>query len=261
VRLTKSIFKFIKRKVNRRFEKLEQKFARYQGKGFVEDDPSNEVALVRQLIGSRLKLGVDVGGNRGDYSAALRRLSADMEIHIFEPSVTNIHKLTERFGSDKKISVIPKALSDSEGSATLHSDVPGSGLGSLIKRRLDHFNIGFEVRESIETVRFENYWKTQLNSRPLDLIKLDIEGHELKALDGMGEALRFTKAVQFEFGGCNVDTRTFFQDFWYFFTDQSFMIYRMSPFGLVNIERYSEIQEFFSTTNYLCLNRNWPGSE
>ena len=261
MRATQSILNFLKRKLNRRFERLERKFARYQGKGFIEDDPSNEVALVEKLIGNRLRLGVDVGGNRGDYSVALRRLFADMEIHIFEPSVTNIHKLTERFGSDKKISIVAKALSDTEGSATLHSDAPGSGLGSLVKRRLDHFNIEFELKESIETVRFENYWINQLACRPLDLVKLDIEGHELKALHGMGEALRFTKAVQFEFGGCNIDTRTFFQDFWYFFTDQSFAIYRMSPFGLVSIERYSEIQEFFSTTNYLCLNRNWPGSE
>lgn len=259
--LTKSLSKFLKRKLNRRFDRLERKLARYQGKGFIEDDPSYEVALVKQLIGGRLQLGVDVGGNRGDYSAALRSFFADMEIHIFEPSATNIHKLTERFRSDKNMIIVPKALSDADGSAILHSDVPGSGLGSLVERRLQHFNIGFEVKESIETIQFEKYWKTRLASRPLDFIKLDIEGHELKALHGMGKALESTRAVQFEFGGCNIDTRTFFQDFWYFFTERSFALYRMSPFGLVNIERYQESQECFSTTNYLCLNRNWPGSE
>lgn len=256
-----SLSKFLKRKLNRRFERIERKFARYQGKGFIEDDPSNEVALIERLLGRRLQLGIDVGGNRGDYSAALRKCFSDMDIHIFEPSVTNIQKLTERFHEDKKITIMPKALSDTEGMATLHSDAPGSGLGSLGKRRLDHFNIGFEVQESIDTVRFENYWKNQLGGRSLDLVKLDIEGHELKALHGMGKALESTRAVQFEFGGCNIDTRTFFQDFWYFFTERSFALYRMSPFGLVNIERYKESQEFFSTTNYLCLNRNWPGSE
>jgi len=97
-----SLSKFLKRKLNRRFERIERKFARYQGKGFIEDDPSNEVALVERLLGRRLQLGIDVGGNRGDYSAALRKCFPDMDIHIFEPSVTNIQKLIERFHEDKK---------------------------------------------------------------------------------------------------------------------------------------------------------------
>jgi hypothetical protein len=104
-------------------------------------------------------------------------------------------------------------LSDEAGSATLFSNEPGSGLGSLTKRKLEHFNIAFDTTETINTVRFEDYWKTTLQCRQLDMVKIDIEGHELTALKRFGGALHVAKVIQFEFGGCNIDTRTIFSRF------------------------------------------------
>jgi len=58
--------------------------------------------------------------------------------------------------------------------------------------------------------------------------------------------------IQFEFGGCNIDTRIFFQDFWYFFKNNNFEIYRITPFGAAHKECYREFEECFLTTNYLA---------
>ena len=103
---------------------------------------------------------------------------------------------------------------------------------------------------------FEDYWKTVLNSQQIDICKIDIEGHELDALVGFGEAIKHISVIQFEFGGCNIDTRTFFQDFWYFFQEKGFDLYRISPIGLIHIPRYRELDEFFFiTTNYLAKRR------
>jgi hypothetical protein len=73
-------------------------------------------------------------------------------------------------------------------------------------------------------------------------------------LDGFGKAVQATNIFQFEFGGCNIDSRTYFQDFWYFFKENNFVIHRITPFGLEKIERYRESDEFFSTTNYIAAN-------
>lgn len=35
--------------------------------------------------------------------------------------------------------------------------------------------------------------------------------------------------VTFEFGGCNIDTRTYFQDYWYFFKTFGFRVFRITP--------------------------------
>jgi hypothetical protein len=84
---------------------------------------------------------------------------------------------------------------------------------------------------------------------------MDIEGNELSALRGFGKALQVTKVLQFEFGGCNIDTRTFFQDFWYFFKENNFDIYRITPFGSDPILQYTELDECFTIANYIAVNK------
>ena len=82
-----------------------------------------------------------------------------------------------------------------------------------------------------------------------------MEGHELDVLRGATEMLREGKVslVSFEFGGCNIDTRTFLQDFWYFFESYGMsMMGRITPTGFVQpLGKYSELYEQFTTTNYL----------
>lgn len=62
--------------------------------------------------------------------------------------------------------------------------------------------------------------------------------------------------VTFEFGGCNIDTRTYFQDFFYFFQDRKMRIARITPAGyLYELESYKEVFEQFRTTNFICYRR------
>jgi FkbM family methyltransferase len=231
---------------------LERIAAYAQGKGYGRATMEQEVRLLQGLLQTQPKLAIDIGGNIGNYTAELRKRNPSLEIHTFEPSATNIEKLTSRFKDDILVTLVPLALSDEAGSATLFSNEPGSGLGSLTKRKLEHFNIPFETKETISTIRFEDYWKTALQSRELDMVKIDIEGHELTALKGFGRALEVTKVLQFEFGGCNIDTRTYFQDFWYFFKERNFDTYRITPLGAQRITRYKESDEYFATTNFIA---------
>ena len=106
--------------------------------------------------------------------------------------------------------------------------------------------------EIIELQRFDNYWEDKYSI--LDYVKIDVEGHELDVLEGFGNLIQRVRLIQFEFGGCNIDTRTFFQDFWYYFTEKEFLIFRITPRGPLLIKNYSEKDEIFLTTNYIALN-------
>jgi len=234
----------------------ERLFAFLQGKGYGSTTIKQEVNLLTKLLNTKPILAIDIGGNVGEYTAELMKNFPLLEIHTFEPSKKNIQKLYTRFKLNKNVTVLPFAISNITGTATLFSNEPGSGLGSLTKRNLEHFNIPFDTVENIDTIRFEDYWKNSLSSRTIDLVKIDIEGHELKALEGFGSAIKFIKVLQFEFGGCNIDTRTYFQDFWYFFKKNNFSIYRITPIGAEYIEKYRESEEVFLTTNYIALNTN-----
>lgn len=237
--------------------KFLEKVATYgQGKGYGAATIAKEVETATSFFTEPPKLAIDVGGNIGNYTAELTKAFNGLEIHTFEPSSVNIAKLNDRFGNIVSITVVPLALSDSRGEAKLYADRAGSGLGSLTKRKLDHFNINFDFSEEIKSITFEDYWENELKSRDIDLVKLDVEGNELKALKGFGAALKSCKVIQFEFGGCNIDTRTYFQDFWYFFVERHFDLYRITPIGCQKIENYAEQDEFFSTTNFIAVNKS-----
>jgi len=232
---------------------LEEQASRLQGKGFGAATTEQEVSAMLATLGRTPTLAVDIGGNLGQYTAALRAVAPELAIHVFEPSPHNLAVLREAFSGDTRITIVPAAVSDAAGSATLFANTPGSGLASLTKRRLDHFNIPFEHEDVVQTVRFEDYWREVLGSAPIDIVKIDVEGHELSVLRGFGAAIRATSVLQFEFGGCNIDTRTYFQDFWYYFKEHGFALYRISPLGLQKVAYYAEADEFFRTTNYIAV--------
>ena len=73
-----------------------------QGKGYGTASIRQENALVHKLLGKSPTLAVDIGGNLGEYTAEIKRRNPNAEIHIFEPSATNIQKLNKRFVKDKK---------------------------------------------------------------------------------------------------------------------------------------------------------------
>lgn len=232
---------------------LEKKLAKAQGKGYGSSSISAEIKSVVKLLGqSQPTLCVDIGGNIGDYSAALVKQFASARVVCFEPSKTNIDILNNRFHQNERITVEPVGVSVEAGTLTLYSDKPGSGLGSLTKRNLENSGKAFEVEETVTIIRFEDYWREQLNSAAIDFMKLDVEGHEMDALLGCGDSINHTQLIQFEFGGSNIDTRTYFQDFWAFFLDHGFKLYRITPFGIASIKRYKEIDECFRTTNFLA---------
>jgi FkbM family methyltransferase len=241
----------IKKFLNTTADRLEFMAQISQGKGWGSGTVNLEVKAAARLLGDNPKLCVDVGGNRGSYTKLLLR-EFKTRVVVFEPNKKNYQILLDTFSSDNRVKVENLALSNKNTVSTLFADSDGSGLASLTKRRLDHFNIPFDFAEQVTTIRFEDYWKDKLGSPEIGLLKLDIEGHELSALDGVGRAIDHIDLIQFEFGGCNIDTRTYFQDFWYFFKQHSFDIFRIGPFGLQKIERYSERDEYFSTTNYFA---------
>ena len=183
--------------------------------------------------------------------------SLDYSIYCFEPSKYTFEQLSHTHNNNAKVTLNNFGLANNEQEATLYSNADGSGLASLTKRRLDHFKIDFNQTEQIKLTTLDTYCKSH-NIKHIHLLKLDVEGHELDVLDGGKEMFsgRHIDMVTFEFGGCNIDTRTFFQDFWYFFTENNMSIYRIMPNAtLYHIAAYQEIHEQFGTTNYIAVTK------
>lgn len=235
---------------------IEQAVSRLLGKGWGSATVEKEFTAALSLLAhNNVNLCVDIGGNKGNYTEQIIKQAPACDVVIFEPATTNVETLRRKFANAPNVKIEQCAVSNEVGSATLYSNEDGSGLASLTQRRLEHLGIDFDNTEIIKTIKFEDYWKSALKSRNIDICKIDIEGHELEALAGFGEAIKHISVIQFEFGGCNIDTRNFFQDFWYFFQENGFDLHRISPIGLIPIPSYRAIDEFFSTTNYLAKRR------
>lgn len=164
----------------------------------------------------------DVGSNKGQFlQLALEQIGTeDFESHCFEPGKRTFDQLAASTKKDERIRLNHMGLGKEQGNAVLHYDTPGSGLASLTKRKLNHFNIHFDEAEKV-TIQTIDHYCADNSIDHIHLLKIDIEGHELDALAG-AKGMFIKKAIDtltFEIGGCNIDTRTFFQDFWYFFNN------------------------------------------
>jgi FkbM family methyltransferase len=239
-----------------RLRRLESLAQNAQGKGWGAMTVTEEVAAVRELLADRADQELvvfDVGANVGAWTHEALRAFPQARIYCFEPSVSAFAELTKAVGTSPRVSLNRLALAETEGEALLYANTPGSGLGSLTKRRLDHFGLDFSHQEPVPVQTLQS-WAASAGVESIDVLKLDVEGHELDVLRGAGELLSRVRVIQFEFGGCNIDTRTYFQDYWYILSDD-FELYRLGPAGPSLLPAYSEQDEVFTTTNFLARRR------
>lgn len=223
---------------------------------------SGETYLLKNLNNIFLKKNdslitvFDVGANAGDYALeAYAFLGSAARIFCFEPSHATCEMLKKNTRGIGSIEVCPLGFSDIEEELELFSDKQGSGLASLYDRRLNHQNIHFQNRETVRLSTIDRFCREN-NIRSITLLKVDVEGHEYKVFEGAAEMIEANAIdlIQFEFGGCNIDSRTFFQDF-YYLLNPKYRLYRLAVDGIVPIDIYNEKYEQFRTTNFIAIHR------
>jgi FkbM family methyltransferase len=233
--------------------RAESRILRWQGKGYGGSSLADEVRAALAFIPAQGAVLFDVGAHKGEWTrAVLSERPGVAAVHAFEPSA-HLWPVIETIG-DPRVNLVKQAASDREGDATLYTCAPGSPLASLALRRLDHMGIVFDQTETVETVMLDRFIERH-DIAEIAFAKFDIEGYELMAFEGAARALSShrIRALAFEFGGCNIDTKTYFRDFWRLLTGFGYRIHRIAPGGrLWPVPSYGEAQECFLTTNYLA---------
>ena len=124
---------------------------------------------------------LDVGANIGWYSLILGKNG--FNIISFEPSKINYYILLKNYclNKDINVTIINEGLDNELTNCTIYH--PSDNIGdAIIFTNLQNININKYIKEEIKLNKLANYI-TYLNNKNLALIKLDIEGSELKALE------------------------------------------------------------------------------
>ncbi len=194
----------------------------------------------------------DVGANTGGYARELIRNFGECEIHCFEPAKKTFDMLSDNLKSHSVI-LNNFGIGSACSEGVLYLCGENSGLASMYERQC----FDEDVRTEKICIRTIDGYCEESDINDVHFMKMDIEGNELQALKGAQRMIRLGKihAIQLEFGGCNLDSRTFFRDFWNLLHEH-YRVYRVLLDGLAEVTEYGDILEIFFCTNYLFVSKN-----
>jgi len=140
-----------------------------------------------------LKKWVIVGGYLGQEVPYILRNYPNCEVIIFECSKKYIKKIKKIFKKNNRVKIIEKAVSNEEGKFSFY-ETNLKGSGSLLKvGSLSKESYGMEQEEVFE-VECTTLDKILIND-DIDVLQLDVQGAELKVLNGATCVLKKTKAI------------------------------------------------------------------
>lgn len=228
--------------------------------GLLKDGEGYFISKLSKKIGKNKELIIfDGGANVGDYSRLLIKYFPKSKIYAFEPLQTNIREFKKKCEIYENIKLIPFGLSDRNDKKTIF--YPDEGISS----RASIYNI-FEnkkeaQKEEISLINLDDFCKDHKIDK-IDLLKLDIEGHEFFALKGAEKLIKEGKIrfIQFEFNYLNAYSKVFMEDFRELLKNYEF--YRILPKSLLKIDFSKKIySEIYGYQNIFAVNKNGRAPE
>lgn len=148
----------------------------------------SETIYLKSFLKSNMTF-IDIGANQGEFSLLASQTITEGEIFAFEPVTSNIQKFKKNVGLNniQNITLFEFGLSNSKTSLPIYtseasSETINEGLSTL-------FSTGSKnkLEQIVELEVFDDVFFDRLTS--LDFVKIDIEGSELFALQGMSKTL------------------------------------------------------------------------
>lgn len=153
--------------------------------GFYEKET---VALCEKMIKPGMNI-IDAGAHIGYYSIIFSKLAGPRGIiFVFEPEPVNLKLLLKNTGKYANIKVIPMAVSNQTGSVEFYRGDGYTGCHGLSPASFRPEKI------KVEATTLDSF-TDEIGSPRIDLVKIDIEGAEPLAFQGMGQLIQNNPAI------------------------------------------------------------------
>lgn len=165
-------------------------------------DP-RELSLIKKVIKNKKTLFIDCGSNYGSYSIPIAAFNKNCDVYAFDASrsVKKTFFQNLKLNNLENITYHNLAIGQEEKKVIFHEDLyndilssTGSGfvINKIVNNKLDY---------TIKMVRLDNFFNNaKLKKYKLVFIKIDLEGHDIKAIYGSLSIIKKTKTViMFEF--------------------------------------------------------------
>lgn len=156
---------------------------------------------------------------------------------------------------DRKFFPYNFAISNFIGKKDFYFYSKVSGLSGFYDRPIlkEQFNLNSRV-VTVEVNSLDLFCKRN-NITYIDFLKIDTEGEEFKVLTGGYNLLKNNSiyAIQFEYGGCYVDSKTTLKEVYNLLSGLGYSLFRIIPEGLIKILKWRDELENFRYSNYLAV--------
>ena len=165
----------------------------YIGEAGYDDDQKNITLINRMGLLNIGETAVDVGANHGGYTSFFASsVGAAGSVYCAEILPFTFSHLKTRFSNHSNITLLNMAISDSNGTESIYAGsstetVNITGFGTTI-------DPVYKVGE-VKSIKLDTLLE---HEEQIAIIKIDVEGAELKVLDGMRQIANKTKALLIE---------------------------------------------------------------
>lgn len=186
-------------------------------------DPGERKIIIQNLKNNN-NIFIDCGANAGFYSLDVATKVENVSVYAFEPSKKEKIFLKNNIDLNniKNIKIIDKAVGDKNEKAIFNNFNNSDGGGFLTQENLESKNT-----YQVDVVALDSFFNKELfNNDTSIFIKIDLEGYDIKAINGAKEILLNQDCtVIFEFSKLTMKQKDYSIEDIQFFIDRGFKLY------------------------------------
>ncbi len=190
------------------------------------------------------------------YSRDLLKLSKQFEINkIISFNIFN--ELNQELMDTENVTVENIALGDVIGNKEIYFNENKKEDANFLDRNLHFIDVPDEETKKVEMTTFDDYYSKNLSNELIDIFILDVNGYELNVLQGSIGSLDNICCVNFSMNSFQVHSKNHFKDYFQFFKENNFELFKVTSFGPQHIKKYKEVYESVDNINYLAFNKKF----